>query len=72
MITYLGDGGDVVIPEGVTIIGGSAFNDCTGRSDRVKSVIIPKGVTEIRGWAFSSCGNLTSMIIPEGVSNNNW
>ena len=60
---YKGPGGDVTIPEGVTEIGYSAFEGCTG----LTSVTIPAGVTEIGDGAFEGCTGLTSVTIPEGV-----
>ncbi len=66
---YNGPGGDVVIPEGVSIIGQSAFSYCR----TLKSVIIPSGVTNIGIGAFRSCSNLENAIIPESViSINDW
>ena len=63
LTAYHGDGGDVVIPEGITEIGEKAFENCIS----LTSVIIPEGVTKI-GWdAFSGCSNLTSVTIPEGL-----
>lgn len=35
----------------------------------IKKVVIDNGVTYIGGDAFSGCKSLTSIIIPEGVSN---
>ncbi len=61
---YNGPGGDVVVPAGVTKIGGSAFEGCTG----VTSVTIPAGVTEIGESAFSGCTGLTSVTLPDGVT----
>ena len=55
---------DVVIPDGVTEIGGFAFNFCTC----LKSVTIPDGVTKIGKWAFDRCTSLTSIIIPNSVT----
>ena len=45
---YKGQGGDVVIPEGVTSIGFWAFSDCSS----LASVVIPEGVTSIGAAAF--------------------
>ncbi len=62
---YQGQGGDVVIPEGVTSIGDSAFAGCSS----LTSIVIPKGVTSIGTGAFSSCSSLTSVVIPESVTS---
>ena len=43
MTKYTGNGGDVVIPKGVTAIGEYAFGGCTG----LTSVVIPDSVTSI-------------------------
>ena len=56
---------DLVIPEGVTSIGNSAFSGCTS----LTSVTIPEGVTSIGNNAFSGCTGLTSVIIPNGVTS---
>mgnify|MGYP001297216576 CR=1 FL=1 len=62
---YQGQGGDVVIPEGVTSIGDSAFTGCSS----LTSVVIPEGVTSIGDCAFWGCRSLTSVVIPEGVTS---
>ena len=58
-----GVNGRVTIPEGVTVIGDSAFYGCSG----LKSVTIPEGVTAIAG-AFYGCSSLTSVTIPASVT----
>ena len=60
---YFGNGETVVIPKGVTSIGGEAFFD-----RRVKSVTISEGVTSIGDSAFS-CEGLTSISIPDSVTS---
>ena len=64
LLVYSGAGGDVVIPEGVTAIGKSAFSF----KDNVTSVTIPDGVTSIGDSAFYHCDNLTSVTIPGSVT----
>jgi len=54
---------NIVIKDGVTAIGPSAFSSFT----MLKSVDIADTVTEISGEAFYQCVNLTSMIIPNYV-----
>ena len=61
---YVGNGGDVVIPEGVTSIGDHAF----AWRKTVTSVTIPDSVTSIGSSAFYYCKSLTNITIPEGVS----
>ena len=60
---YVGPGGDVIIPEDVTEIGGSAFWHCGDLSD----ITIPNSVTKIGNCAFESCWRLTTVTIPSGV-----
>ena len=51
---YVGPGGDVVIPEGVTSIARFAFSKC----EDLQSVHIPEGVQSIGRYAFMDCNNL--------------
>ena len=54
----------VVIPEGVTTIGGQAFYYCSS----LTSITIPSTVTEICDKAFEGCESLVNVTIPEGVT----
>ena len=56
---------NVILEQGVTNIGNSAFNGCS----RLTSITIPEGVTSIGNQAFNECSSLTSIIIPEGVTS---
>ena len=53
-----------VIPNNVTTIGQSAFDECSG----LTSLIIPNSVTTIEWGAFIGCSGLTSLIIPNSVT----
>jgi len=52
-----GINGEIVIPDGVTGIGGNAFHRC----GRLKSVTVSASVTNIHSQAFFGCGGLTSV-----------
>ena len=54
----------VIIGDGVTTIGVSAFHGCSS----LTSVTIPNGVTTIGNFAFHNCSSLTSVIIPNSVT----
>lgn len=64
LVKYKGSSGDVVIPDGVTVIGNRAFAWCKG----LEAVTIPQSVTTIGDSAFCYCGNLRSVVIPENVT----
>ena len=62
---YVGPGGDVVIPEGVTAIDYWAFHRCSSLS----SVVIPEGFKSIGNHAFSGCDGLSGVVIPESLTS---
>ncbi len=57
---YVGPGGDVAIPEGVTAIGEFAFSNSS-----ITAVTIPKNVKSIEWNAFMNCRNLKSVSLPK-------
>ena len=56
---------NTIIPNGVTSIGNSAFEDC----ENLTSITIPNSVTSIGYRAFDDCDNLTSITIPNSVTS---
>ena len=56
---------EVVIEDGVTSIGDSAFSGCS----KLTSITLPEGLTSIDGGAFYGCSSLTSITLPEGVTS---
>lgn len=48
---------EVVIPDGVTYIGGGTFELCYS----LAGIVIPKGVKEIDGHAFRDCKSLSEI-----------
>lgn len=54
-----------VVLSGVSSIGASAFQNCSG----LTSITIPESVTSIGNYAFSGCSGLISITIPESVNS---
>ena len=55
----------VVIKDGVTSIGSSAFDSCSN----LTSITIPDSVTSIGNFAFYDCSSLPSITIPDSVTS---
>lgn len=55
---------ELVIPDGVTIISGTAFRGCSS----LTSVVLPNTIEKIYYDAFASCTGLTSIEIPNSVT----
>ena len=54
----------VIVEEGVTTIGHSAFHGLTVLED----VVLPDSLQEIGSYAFDTCRKLTKITLPDGVS----
>ena len=61
---YLGSDAAVTLPEGTTLIGGSAFKDCAF----ITSVTLPEKLLSIGNYAFSGCMGLTEIVILDSVT----
>ena len=61
---YKGNGGDVIVPDGVSEIEWRAFSD----NSSIVSVILPNSVTKIQARAFSHCTSLVSITFPKTLT----
>ncbi|MBQ5404393.1 MAG: leucine-rich repeat domain-containing protein [Bacteroidales bacterium] len=64
---YVGEGSEIVIPDGVTSIGNNAFNYAVSNRS-ITSITIPESVTTIGDHAFFST-DITSLTIPKNVTS---
>ena len=63
---YKGNGGDVVIPDGITAIGSNAFTYTY--ANKITSVVLPASVTQIGDSAFCQCWDLADINLPNGLT----
>lgn len=67
LLKYNGNAEKVVIPEGVTSIGGYAFE----KNDVITEVVIPNSVSIINNGAFKECKKLKSIVCPSSLQEIN-
>ena len=60
---YTGPGGDVTVPDGVTVIGDRAFEHCEG----LRTAVIPDSVESVGSFAFRGCPRLEAVRVGDGV-----
>ena len=62
LMNYRGRKKDIVLPNGIKIVGEKAFEN-----KKITSVVIPEGVETIEAYAFSSCTSLNSVTLPNTI-----
>ena len=65
LISYMGKGSSVTIPDCVRSIGNSAFSECNS----LETLNLPDGVKSIGDYAFYKCKSLAALTLPDGVKN---
>ena len=65
LVEYIEEPGvtEVVVPDGIKIIGEFAFS-CSG----LVSITLPNSITDIDEGAFQNCPHLTTVILPENIT----
>ncbi|MCL1808755.1 MAG: leucine-rich repeat protein [Clostridiales bacterium] len=63
LLTYLGAGGVVALPEGVAEIGTGAFQN----NAAVTGIVLNEGLQKIGNYAFQNCTGLTEAVFNEGL-----
>ena len=65
LISYMGKGSSVTIPDCVRSIGDSAFSECNS----LAALNLPDGLTSIGNNAFSECKSLETLNLPDGLTS---
>ena len=65
LISYMGKGSSVTIPDCVRSIGDSAFSECNS----LAALNLPDGLTSIGNRAFSKCKSLETLNLPDGLTS---
>ncbi|MDD4291743.1 MAG: leucine-rich repeat protein [Clostridia bacterium] len=65
LLSYSGDGGDIVIPDGVKEIAERVFLN----NQTITSVVMPEGLTTIWQSVFFKCRNLTKVVLPSTLTH---
>lgn len=60
---YLGDATELAVPEGVTVIGDSAFYE----NQSLTKIILPESVVTLESLSFCDCSALMELILPQGL-----
>lgn len=60
---YTGTDAEAVVPDGITRIGETAFDECRN----LVNVCLPESVTSIGRGAFYQCSRLEKIVLPEGL-----
>lgn len=60
---YVGPGGEVVIPEGITQIGDYAFCE----NSKISKIVLPEGLIKIGNNAFEKCSKLVQISLPNSL-----
>ena len=71
LVDYQGPGGDIVVPEGVEVLGDGCFQRCSiiqRNSVPMNSISLPKSLTKIGVRVFEHCEGLTEVKIPDRVT----
>ncbi len=60
LVAYNGEGGEVVVPDGVTEIGSNVFQD----DPRITKIVLPEGVKRLGYRSVTRLANLTEVVLP--------